>query len=109
MREARSFKRVFARHRRFGGTGFAVLARPGKAEHARLGLAISKRCAPRAVDRNRLKRTIRESFRIVADQLPPVDVVVLCARDAVTLSGAQLRRSLDEAWQQIRNTSWADC
>lgn len=105
---SRSFKRVFANPRRFGGTGFQVLACRSESGHARLGLAISKRCAARAVDRNRLKRVIRESFRTVADQLPPLDLVVLCGRDAATLTSPGLRDSLDEAWHQIRNTPWVD-
>lgn len=41
----------------------------------RLGLVISKKNLPRAVDRNRVKRVIRESFR--TRQLPGLDVVAL--------------------------------
>jgi ribonuclease P protein component len=108
LTSTRSFKRVFANPRRFGGTGFAVLARTSQVGHARVGLAISKRCAARAVDRNRLKRTVRESFRTVAERLPPVDVVILCGRGAVTMPAAQLRRSLDEVWRQIGKTPWID-
>lgn len=50
-------------------------ARPSGGNSARLGLVVRKKVLRRAVDRNRAKRTIRESFRL-AQGLPPVDIVV---------------------------------
>lgn len=50
-------------------------ARPNGAASARLGLIVGKRVLKRAVDRNRAKRLIRESFRQRVD-MPAVDVVV---------------------------------
>lgn len=85
-----------------------MLARRGTSEGARLGLAISKRCATRAVDRNRLKRIARESFRLWAPALPPVDLVVLCDRDARLLPPDRLRQTLDRAWNRIRSMTWED-
>ena len=55
---------------------------------ARLGLIVSKRMLPRAVDRNRAKRVIRESFRH-AVELPAMDIVVRVAVPAATVTGAQ--------------------
>ncbi len=44
---------------------------------ARLGVVIGKRAVPRAVDRNRLRRIVRESFRQHWQvQLPSVDMTV---------------------------------
>ena len=43
---------------------------------ARLGLLISRRHAPRAVERNRIKRCIREAFRMEQERLGPIDVLV---------------------------------
>lgn len=53
-----------------------VLARPNVAGHARLGMVIPKRLLDRAVDRNRMKRCIRESFRLARAALPACDFVV---------------------------------
>ena len=46
---------------------------------ARLGLVVGKKLLKRAVDRNRVKRVIREQFRRLRPQLPPVDLVVRLA------------------------------
>lgn len=51
------------------------MARATDAANARLGLIVAKRVLRRAVDRNRAKRVIRESFRQRCD-LPQLDVVV---------------------------------
>ena len=42
----------------------------------RLGMNIGKRVMPRAVDRNRIKRRLREGFRSGCGSLQGVDVVV---------------------------------
>ena len=52
-----------------------LMARASEAGEVRLGLIVAKRVLRRAVDRNRAKRVLRESFRRRAD-LPPLDVVV---------------------------------
>jgi ribonuclease P protein component len=43
---------------------------------ARLGMLISRRHAAHAVVRNRLKRCIREAFRLEQERLGPLDVLV---------------------------------
>lgn len=45
-------------------------------EHARLGLAIPKKLARRAIDRNKIKRLIREAFRLAAPEIENKDLVV---------------------------------
>ena len=56
-------------------------------EMPRLGLIVGKRMLPRAVDRNRAKRVIRESFRR-AGQLPAMDIVVRLSVPATRVSPA---------------------
>ena len=109
LRDARQFKRVFAEPQRFDGVGFLVLARANTHGSARLGLAIAKRCCARAVDRNKLKRIVRESFRVHVDSLPAVDIVVLCAPAARHLTSPDLFSGLDRAWKKVLGKTWVDC
>ena len=43
---------------------------------ARLGLVVGKRTLPRAHERNRARRVLRETFRRHRAGLPPMDIVV---------------------------------
>ena len=46
-------------------------------EHARLGIVASKRILAHAVDRNRIKRVIREAFRQHSIKAQKLDIVVM--------------------------------
>lgn len=45
-------------------------------------MVVTRKAIPRAVDRNRSKRVVREVFRAMSGRFPALDVVVLC-REAV--------------------------
>jgi ribonuclease P protein component len=85
-----------------------VLYRANDLGAPRLGLAIAKKCARRSVDRNRLKRIARESFRMHRQTLPAVDIVVLCAQGATKESNQRLFDVLERAWANIRKSSCAE-
>ena len=53
-----------------------VKARDNGLEFARLGLVVPKRGTARAHERNRMKRAIREQFRLSRKSLPRKDMVV---------------------------------
>ena len=82
---------------------FTVLARKRGAFPGRLGLAISRKQAPRAVDRNRLKRIVRESFRHNRELLFGLDCVVLCRQGTVTRTNEVLFASLEMHWSRLRH------
>ncbi|VAW66009.1 Ribonuclease P protein component [hydrothermal vent metagenome] len=68
---------------------------------ARLGLAISKKNAKRAVDRNRIKRLIRESFRQNKHKLPAIDLVVMAKPITKNADNAQIFQSLEAHWNKL--------
>jgi ribonuclease P protein component len=98
---AASYARVFKRARKSSDDFFSILWRPNGLPEARLGLAISKKHLRRAVDRNRTKRIVRESFRVHHDDLSGLDLVVLGRRQLQTAERAQLRCSLEKHWKKI--------
>ncbi len=75
---AAEFGQVFAGRVRLSADRLALRLRirPEADVSARLGMAISKRNAKTAVLRNRIKRLLRNRFRILRHQLPTLDLVV---------------------------------
>ena len=68
---------------------------------ARLGLAVAKKCAKRAVDRNRLKRLARESFRQHKQSLAGFDIVLLARHASVAATNQEVLKSLEKHWSRI--------
>jgi ribonuclease P protein component len=56
---------------------FKICFTPNRQHHARLGIIASKKTIPGAVDRNRIKRVIREIFRQNTIKKHGFDLVVL--------------------------------
>jgi ribonuclease P protein component len=81
---------------------FTVFALANTTHHPRLGITVSRRVAGLAVVRNRIKRRIRESFRLVRDTLPPVDIVILANSAAATADASTLRGSLTHHLSRIQ-------
>jgi len=101
LRRKSDFEVAYARGRRIGNGFFAVTAKPNDIGGPRLGLAVSLKSAGNSVERNRLRRTIRESFRLHQYDLPAVDLVVSARGRARGASGAELRASLLELWKKV--------
>ncbi len=98
----RDFSRVFAEGRRLARNALLLIGRSNPLGHPRLGLAVAKRHVRRAVDRNRIKRIIRESFRDHQEELGGLDVVVLVRGPGMaTLDRRVLRKSLDRHWSEL--------
>jgi ribonuclease P protein component len=77
-----------------------VLGKENDSNIPRLGLAVSKRVATKAVARNRLKRLAREAFRC-QNGLPDWDFVVI-ARPAAEAEGNNiLKKSLEKHFQRL--------
>lgn len=95
------FTRVFRQGVRSADACFNVFACRNDFGSARLGIVVARRAAPRAVTRSRLKRCIRESFRVQRAGLPAVDVVVQARPAAAGQDNITLRASLAWHWREI--------
>jgi len=96
------FSRVFKKPIRSSDRLLTILAVPNDNSHARLGLAISKKNAKRAVDRNRIKRLIRESFRLHMHQMPDIDLVVMAKPVTKNADNQQILQSLQQHWNRLQ-------
>lgn len=72
-------------------------------EYARLGLAIARRKMPKATARNRVRRIIRESFRLHQQALAGLDLVVLARANLSRIDNHLLFQSLDRHWTRHVN------
>ena len=99
------FKTVFDEAVRSGDALLTVFARPNSLGVARLGLAISKKHLKLAVDRNRVKRLIRESFRRHQTRLQGLDIVVMARAGIKTEFLQNLPRHWQRVIQQCANSS----
>ena len=104
LTDGEQYQRVFAKAKRRGDRYFTVLAVPNGVDTARLGMAVARRQLPRAVDRNRIKRIIRDSFRQHRAELAAVDIVVLVRAVAARADNEQLSAALTRQWQRLSRT-----
>jgi len=98
---ASDYSGVFKKSQRYSDRYWTVLVRRDEALDARLGLAIAKKRAKRAVDRNRIKRVARESFRHHRHALAGHELVVMNRDAAVSAEKVLLRRSIDSLMLKI--------
>jgi ribonuclease P protein component len=100
--DEKAYSRVFSKARRSRDNLFTVLCRAREGGHARLGLAISKKNCRLAVGRNRIKRIVRESFRLHRAALAGMDVIVLNKGQTHRAPNKALFDSLEAHWQQCQ-------
>ena len=74
---------------------FLVQALVNSEGFARLGIVVGKRIARRAVDRSRLKRLVRESFRRRQHELGSFDLLVRPRRTLASDEVVMARKELD--------------
>lgn len=76
MRQKADFERLLRHGSRCNVEGFTFYVERRDRGSARLGILISRRHARRATDRNRIKRCVREAFRLEYPSLGSVDLLV---------------------------------
>ena len=104
-----------------GGGYFTFLSRENQLSRSRLGMVVAKKHIPLAVNRNKIKRAIRESFRhhragvyndsyevntddclIEQEKLKMFfDTVVLVKAKANLLSNIELKKELEKQWLKL--------
>lgn len=91
---------VFSQADRIGTPEFVILYRDNSLGHARLGLTLSKKVVAKAHDRNRLKRLLRETFRL-NKQLPAIDLVILAKHGVAKVPSSTIVKNLSKSWNKL--------
>lgn len=100
---AHDYKAVFDNAKwKISSKEFLCLAIPNSFDSPRLGLVIAKKNVKLAVQRNRIKRIIRDNFRLHHDEIPNADIVILARRGLAELSNQELNRLLNTQWHRLK-------
>ncbi|MBQ0720596.1 MAG: ribonuclease P protein component [Gammaproteobacteria bacterium] len=78
-----------------------LLARPNGLKEARLGLIVAKKNVRLAVGRNRIKRVVRDSFRLNQQSLSSIDIIFLARRGLDRLEPAVQQKLLLDSWRKL--------
>ena len=83
---------------------FIAIVLKGTVQNNRIGITISKKVG-NAVERNRIKRIIREYFRHKKENISgPNDINIIARRGLTTLSNRQIIEKLDKLFSKIAVT-----
>lgn len=96
MRFKREFDRVYREGVRARGKRILIVAAPSSHPHgARYGLSVGRKLSKSAVVRNRVRRVLREAFRLQRAHFPRLDLVLIP-------QDARRRWSAGEAAEELR-------
>lgn len=102
IRHASEFDAVFKYGSRItDGSCFTFHYVKTERTYPRLGMVISKRNCALAVDRNWIKRTIREQFRLNQHSFPGIDLVVALRSSTHKISNQELHSCIEKLFSQL--------
>ena len=85
---------------------FSVFVHENALKRSRIGVIVGKKGAPRAVDRNRIKRLVRELFRRERWRLGSNDLVVLTRQCPPRAGWEHARVELAAVFAQLSQRFW---
>jgi len=85
LRKGWEFERVYSKGNRLHADGFTLICSANFSGHSRLGISVHRKIRG-AVKRNRIKRIVRESFRLHPEQYPQSMDMVFAVRPGFSLS-----------------------
>ena len=94
------YKRVFEQRQSAHNAHFGVYVANNALDRPRLGLVVSKKVSKKAVVRNRIKRQIRENFRLQQGKLGARDFVVVAKAPLADIAFDTIAPQLQPLWSR---------
>ena len=99
----KEFKQVFDKTEwRSSSSQLLLLGTTNQQNRARLGFVLAKKQIKLAVERNRIKRIVRESFRCHQHKLEAIDIVLLGRKGLADLESHEIRTMIDTLWFKLK-------
>jgi len=104
LRGRDAFSRVLNEGRRCRVNSLSVFSCPNHLTYCRIGIILSKKQVKRAVDRNYIKRLLKESFRLSQTQFTNMDFVIFGYSGLVHMTKPELRALVTSIWQKLQTS-----
>jgi len=105
---ADDFQRVFDNTKFKASTReLLVLGAANDLGHSRIGFIIAKKNIRTAVHRNRIKRLIREYFRVHCSDLESADLIIMARRGFDKRPNSEINAAFSDLWKKIIRQSSA--
>jgi ribonuclease P protein component len=102
LKKRREFLFLQRNGKRFVGTCFFIYVRSSEKGCTRLGITVSKKVHKSSVKRNRLKRQVREIFRLHRGTfLRNFDMVVVVKKECLGRPFVEMTQELKKAWKRL--------
>jgi len=101
------FSSVFNFRKRISARYLAVHYQPNDFGFARLGLVVGKKVAKRAVDRNYMRRVLREFFRAQQYKINPVDLVIRVQKKFEKEDFLQIKQEFESLIEKVNRRTQA--
>lgn len=98
-------KNVFEKRQKISQNSIAVFFYYNGLGYPRLGVVVPKKNIALAVQRNKVKRVIRESFRLNQEKIKNFDIIVFPYAGAEKITKKDLRLCLEKQWLKLVNYS----
>lgn len=100
VRRSSEYRKILAEGARYRTSHFSIRMLRNPTGRQRLGIAVGRK-AGKACARNRIKRRLREYFRLNRDKMPPgMDMVFIALHGATSLQTNRLREELDRFFEK---------
>ena len=96
IRTNSEYEEIFGKSKRLSTDHFNILFAPNSLGYPRMGLVVAKKAVPGAVERNRIKRVLREVFRLNKPLFGSMDVVFVAKKGSERLDYSLAKKEIEE-------------